>query len=108
MVTSRLTVEVLPPGSTRIVSPGLTVPEEINPENPRKSRFGRFTHCTGIRNGSSWLAVTSSSTVSRCEISVGPPYQGVFSERVVMLSPMKPEIGIAVNALMPMLSAKAV
>jgi MFS family permease len=26
-------------------------PEAIVPEKPRKSRFGRFTHCTGKRNG---------------------------------------------------------
>ena len=37
-------------GMTLTESPGRTVPLVINPENPRKSRFGRLTHCTGIRN----------------------------------------------------------
>ena len=48
---SRLTVEVIPEGSTRTASPILTVPAQIKPDKPRKSRFGRLTHCTGIRNG---------------------------------------------------------
>jgi hypothetical protein len=34
-------------------SPGCTVPPTIAPEKPRKSRSGRFTHCTGMRNGRS-------------------------------------------------------
>jgi hypothetical protein len=51
--------------------------------------------------------VASSSTVSRWSISVGPEYHGVLGEGVVMLSPRKPEIGMAVKAPIPMLSAMA-
>src|SRR3546814_6476549 len=42
-VTMDLIVLVLPDGRTRMASPGFTVPEPIKPENPRKSRLGRFT-----------------------------------------------------------------
>ena len=44
-------VLVLPEGSTRTISPGFTDPLAICPAKPRKSRLGRFTHCTGRRNG---------------------------------------------------------
>jgi hypothetical protein len=37
----------------------------------------------------------STSTVSRCSISGGPGYQGVFALRSVMLSPFSADIGIA-------------
>ena len=36
-----------------------------------------------------------------------PAYQGVLAEAVVILSPLNPEMGIAVNSAMPMLCAKA-
>ena len=42
---------VFPDGSTRMAAPAATEPLAIEPEKPRKSRFGRFTHCTGNRNG---------------------------------------------------------
>ena len=39
---------------------------------------------------------------------LGPSYQGVSAlGAVVMLSPLNPEIGIAVNVSMPMLAANA-
>src|SRR3546814_10951940 len=103
----RDTLEVLPDGSTRTTSPGRTVPLFTNPEKPRKSRLGRLTHCTAIRNGAAASRSLSSGTVSRCSISAGPVYQGVFGERLVMLSPLKPEIGIATKLSMPMLFANA-
>ena len=39
-------------------------------------------------------------------MSDAPVYHGVFSERVVTLSPLKPEIGIGVNSLIPIDTAK--
>ena len=106
-VAMRLIVLVLPLGRTRIASPVRITPVAIRPEKPRKSRFGRLTHCTGMQNGLPWSTVESSSTVSRWCIKVGPEYHGVLAERVVMLSPLKPEIGIGVKAVMPMLVANA-
>ena len=50
-------VDSLPDEATTIRSPGLTLPEATVPENPRKSRFGRLTHCTGKRNGLSSSAL---------------------------------------------------
>ncbi len=107
-VTIDLIVLVLPEGTTRTVSPGFTVPLAIRPEKPRKSRLGRLTHCTGIRKLRACAAVPATSTVSRCSTRLGPSYHGVLGEGAeVMLSPLKPEIGIAVNSSMPISSAKA-
>ena len=89
-VTMRATREVLPEGSTRTASPGRTWPLQIMPMKPRKSWFGRFTHCTGMRNARRWAAAASTSTVSRCSRSVGPAYQGVslgLLDDVVALQP---------------------
>ena len=41
------TVLVFREGRTMMRSPAFTVPAATVPENPRKSRFGRLTHCTG-------------------------------------------------------------
>ena len=46
------TLLTTPDGVMRTVSPGLTDPLAMRPENPRKSRLGRFTHCTGMVKGS--------------------------------------------------------
>jgi hypothetical protein len=63
-VTMRATRLSRPDVSTFTFSPGLTVPPTMVPAKPRKSRFGRLTHCTGSRNG--WCCTLSSiSTVSR-------------------------------------------
>ena len=43
----------------------VTVPEAMVPAKPRKSRFGRFTHCTGRRKGARCMRASSTSTVSR-------------------------------------------
>src|SRR5690606_29255405 len=100
MVTIDLTLLVLPEGTTRTVSPGAISPLVIKPEKPRKSRLGRFTHCTGIRKLRACAAMPSISTVSRCWIRLGPSYQGVLAEgAAVMLSPLKPEIGMGVKFL---------
>ncbi len=63
-VTMRATVLSLPEGSTRRRSPVRTDPPTMRPEKPRKSRFGRFTHCTGMRNGPFGRS-SAISTVSR-------------------------------------------
>ena len=39
----------------RTLSPGVAEPLAILPENPRKLRLGRLTHCTDIANG--WAVV---------------------------------------------------
>src|SRR3546814_15367764 len=88
-----LIVLVLPDGRTRMASPGFTVPEPIKPENPRKSRLGRFTHCTAMRNGRCARRSVSNSTVSRWSSNTGPLYQGVLSLLSVILSPFRPEMG---------------
>src|SRR3546814_2493228 len=106
-VTMRDTLEVLPDGSTRTTSPGRTVPLFTNPEKPRKSRLGRLTHCTAIRNGAAASRSLSSGTVSRCSLSAGTVYLGVFGERLAMLSPLKPDIGIAPKLSTPLLFANA-
>src|SRR5690242_3646415 len=101
----RVMVEVLPDGNTRIASPGLTVPLEMRPEKPRKSKLGRFTHCTAMRNGRSCIVVVSNSTFSRCDIKVGPVYHVILVDCVVMLSPLKPLMGMGTNVVIPMLLA---
>ena len=55
---------------------GLALPLAIVPEKPRKSRFGRLTHCTGMRNGAAARS-SPTSTVSRCSSRCGPSYHGV-------------------------------
>ena len=77
------------------------------PAKPRKSELGRFTHCTGSRNGASCIRSWSTSTVSRYSISVGPAYQGIASERSTTLSPRSAESGISVNSSSPSCSANA-
>jgi hypothetical protein len=74
----RATVLSRPGGQGLDLVAGRMTPEAIWPEKPRKSRFGRLTHCTGMRNG---LPCRSSSTgaSSSQRISGGPEYQGDFS-----------------------------
>ena len=43
-------------GSERTSSPVRMMPEAIVPANPRKSRFGRSTNCTGNRKSSRFLS----------------------------------------------------
>ena len=71
----RATAVSFPDGMTRTFAPGRTDPLVTNPEKPRKSAFGRLTHCTGIRNGCA-AGPASISTFSRWASSVGPAYQG--------------------------------
>ena len=85
-VTMRVTCDVRPERATTTGSPGFTMPLTIVPAKPRKSRFGRFTHCTGMRNGLDTSSL-STSTVSRWSSSVGPSYQGVRSLAAMTLSP---------------------
>ncbi len=72
----------------------------------RKSRSGRFTHCTGIRKGAVSSA-SSISTVSRWSISVGPVYHGVFGLGAVRLSPMYADIGTGTTCVRPISAANA-
>ena len=92
------TVAVTPEGKTRTLSPGFMVPSVMRPQTPRKSWFGRFTYCTGMRiglaTGSPTPAMTA-STVFKYSINVGPLYHGVRGLGVVMLSPSSAESGIA-------------
>src|SRR3546814_20827436 len=69
--------------------------------------FGRFTHCTAMRKGAERRASWSSDIDSRWSRRAGPRYQGVASERAVILSPLRPETGKAANWSMPICSAKA-
>ena len=105
--STRATVLSRPDGSTFTRAPGETVPEAIWPQKPRKSRSGRFTHCTGRRNGRSWPP-TATGTVSRCCISDGPEYQGICVLGVAMFSPARAESGIATTSAKPSGAAKAV
>ena len=61
-VTMRATLLARPEGRATTASPGLIEPLAIEPENPRKSRFGRLTHCTGKRNGASLSSAPPAST----------------------------------------------
>ena len=60
-----LIVALRPEGRAAISSPGLALPQTMVPEKPRKSRFGRLTHCTGMRNGRA-ERLSPTSMVSRC------------------------------------------
>jgi hypothetical protein len=101
----RVMTDSFPDAATTILSPALIEPDATVPEKPRKSRFGRFTHCTGKRNdfcASAW----STSTPSRYSSSVGPSYQRMRSERDVTLSPKRAESGIGVIEANPSDCAK--
>ena len=64
MVTMRVTLAGLREAATSTSSPTATTPEATVPEKPRKSRLGRFTHCTGKRIGCRVRSVAT-SMVSR-------------------------------------------
>jgi hypothetical protein len=72
--------------ATTTWSPGRTRPLATVPQIPRKSEFGRLTHCTGKRNGLS-AAGDAISIDSRQCISVGPRYHGMAGLATVTLSP---------------------
>ena len=99
-VETVVTCVVRADGMTLIESPGRTVPLVMSPEKPRKSRFGRLTHCTGMRNGCS-SSFCSMATSSRCLSSVGPEYHGVRVEALMMLSPLRADTGTHVMSLSP-------
>src|SRR6516165_12751811 len=81
-------------------SPGAIAPDTILPEKPRNSAFGRFTHWTGKRNGSS-LAPPETSTECRYSTRVGPRYHGIRADRLVTLSPYRADSGIALIEALP-------
>ncbi len=101
----RVTDDSLPDAATTTLSPSRIDPDTTVPEKPRKSRFGRFTHCTGKRNGFS-VRLCSASTPSRYSSSVGPSYQRIRSERAVTLSPKRADNGIGVIEAKPSDCAK--
>ena len=101
-VTMRAMCERLPEGSTATSSPTLNAPAQTVPAKPRKSRFGRQTHCTGRRP----LCVPSSpvsliTTFSRYASTEGPVYQGVRVEAAIRLSPVSADSGTACTLEMP-------
>ena len=63
------------------------------PQNPRKSRFGRFTYCTGSRR-SIRLRSDAMCTVSSRRSSVSPWYQGMRALGSTRLSPFSADIGM--------------
>ena len=98
---------VLPEGNIRTASPARTLPAAIRPAKPRKSRFGRLTIATGIRNG---LAASASGVdldgfemldQRRPRI---PRHRRRSHGDIVAL---EPEIGIAVKPAMPIDVAKS-
>ncbi len=92
------TVLEVPLPATTTRSPRRTRPLATVPEKPRKSEFGRLTHCTGKRNGFKDASGPVSIVSSTCN-SVGPRYQGVARLAAVTLSPKRADMGIAVNDL---------
>ena len=80
----------------RTASPGLTTPAEIRPLKPRKSRFGRLTHCTGMQNGLGLVGCGDIELDRLQVIDQGRPgdTRGCCPSALVMLSPLKPEMGM--------------
>jgi len=106
-VTTRATVDVTFEGSTRMRSPGATVPDTTLPAKPRKLRCGRNTTCTGKRK-SRWFTSLDTSTVSRISSSEGPSYHGVAcGARVTTFVPFSAEIGTYRISGMSSLRAKS-
>ena len=93
-LTIRATELGRPDAATTMRSPTATRPEATVPVKPRKSPFGRLTHCTGKRSGAP-SASRPVSTASRWASRAGPPYQGVRALRLATLSPSRADIGIA-------------
>ena len=75
-------------------SPGAIEPEMTVPAKPRKSPFGRLTHCTWKRNGRS-LVSFEISTALRCPRRLGPSNHVIRADGSVTLSPNRAESGIA-------------
>jgi len=98
---------VVPEGRIRTAFPVAMRPEAISPANPRKLASGRLTSWTGSRNGRAAAAALSSSTRSRWSSNAGPPYHGMASDLVATLSPLTPEVGMAVTHSIPIDAAKA-
>jgi hypothetical protein len=76
-----------------ISSPVRMIPLAIVPANPRKSRFGRSTSCTGNRK-SSMLRSEPMYTVSKSGIRAEPANHGMFGLGATTLSPLSAEIGM--------------
>ncbi|MNC43133.1 hypothetical protein D3C75_919810 [compost metagenome] len=90
-----------------MLSPTRRLPAATLPAKPRKSRFGRFTHCTGMRNGARLARLSSSGALSRCSSRLGPWYQGMLALRSSRLSPLSAESGMQWMSVSPSLAAKA-
>ena len=71
----------LPDGSTRTAVARRDPPPTIVPAKPRKSRFGRLTHCTGMRNGTLVRRLPAISHRFQVLEQRRPVYHGVFGAR---------------------------
>ena len=90
----------LPDGRAITSSPLRTTPEATLPQNPRKSRLGRSTYCTGKRKSAMFWSLPT-LTVSRNPSSVGPSYHGVRSDFSTTLSPLSADSGMHCMSGMP-------
>ncbi len=79
-------------GSAMTVSPFSSTPAARVPQNPRKSRLGRFTYCTGRRRSLKFTSPPMSTDSSRLS-SVGPAYQGMLAPWLTTFSPLRAETG---------------
>ena len=83
-------VRLRPEGSTLIAIAGLrTAPAAMVPEKPRKVWSGRFTHCTGMRNGPCRRIVSRPARFRDGRAGSGRRYQGMACAGSTTLSPCK-------------------
>ena len=92
-----------PDGRMRTSAPGAIVPDAIWPAKPRKSWLGRLTHCTGMRSGLAASAVD----VERHRVEMLEQARARVprhrSLRLMTLSPLRPDTGIATHSAIPIL-----
>ena len=103
----RVTRLCRPDGNARTASPRRTVPLAIVPAKPRKSWFGRFTHCTGSRNGLCLQVVLDLDRLEVAPSASGPSYHGVRALRSSMLSPRSADSGTATMSVSPICCANS-
>ena len=82
------------------LSPLRTIPEDIFPEKPLKSKLGRNTYCIGyLKSFKLWSLAMC--TVSRKSSKAVPLYQGILSDLSTTLSPFKADNGMQLMSGMP-------
>ena len=89
-----------------ICCPGAIRPAAMVPEKPRKSKSGRLTYCTAIRNAASVAAMRGAAS-SKAASRLPPVYHGIRSVGASTLSPATAQTGIAVTSSPPSWAAKA-